>query len=241
MVRINTFSKNRRETTHYERGRAYRLGQKEALYAAVVASSLENVSDEATGKRLERIRNLIYDIAREDPGFIAKLAVYTREKMHLRRLPLILVAELARIHNGDDLVRRTSARVIQRVDEIAELLAYYQQSNGRTGNKKLHKLSKQLQRGIADSFNKFDEYQFAKCNRSQEIKLRDALFLVHPKAKNAQQQVLFDKIVSNSLELPDTRQTDAYFISNRSDNIFGVIADIETGETTIQKIESVEI
>jgi 60 kDa SS-A/Ro ribonucleoprotein len=94
--------------------------------------------------------------------------------------------------------------VIQRADEITEILAFYQAANSRNGIKKLNKLSKQVQKGLATAFNKFDEYQFAKYNRQTEIKLQDALFLVHPKAKSNEQQTLFDKIINDTLEVPYT-------------------------------------
>ena len=51
--------------------------------------------------------------------------------------------------------------------------------------------------------------QFAKYNRDNlEVKLRDALFLVHPKAKDEAQQQLFDKIVNRELKTPYTWETE---------------------------------
>ena len=109
-------------------------------------------------------------------------------------MPLDLAVELAKINKGNDLVSRLVTRVIQRADELTETLAYYELANQRAGQTKtLNKLSKQVQRGVATAFNKFDEYQLAKYNREGAIKLKDALFIVHPKAKDAAQQVIFDK------------------------------------------------
>lgn len=51
---------------------------------------------------------------------------------------------------------------------------------------------------------RFDEYQFAKYNRDTAVRLRDALFLVHPTAKDVAQQAIFDKLVSNNLQTPYT-------------------------------------
>ncbi|WP_281271097.1 hypothetical protein [Hymenobacter nivis] len=42
-----------------------------------------------------------------------------------------------------------------------------------------------MQRGLAEAFNCFDAYQLAKYDRAGAVRLRDALFLVHPSAKNA--------------------------------------------------------
>ena len=86
--------------------------------------------------------------------------------------------------------------------------AHYQMANNRKETKKLNRLSKQLQAGLQSAFSKFDEYQFAKYDRATEIKLRDVLFLVHPKAKDGVQQSIFDKIVDNTLQIPYTRETE---------------------------------
>lgn len=194
-------------TTNYEGAPAYTLSKEMELYSAVVTSSLSDSFYEKSGDRAIRVRDLIKQCS---PEFVAKLAVYTREQMYLRTIPLVLVVELAKIHSGDSLVSRLTSRVIQRADEITELLAYYQLANQRTGKeaKKLGKLSKQIQLGLAQSFNKFDSYQFSKYSRGGEISLKDALFLVHPKAITEEQQALFDRIVKDELETAYTWETE---------------------------------
>ncbi|SDK26006.1 TROVE domain-containing protein [Catalinimonas alkaloidigena] len=190
---------------NYMGGRAYRLTPEMELYTTVVSTMLDNTYYEKADQRLERIRALIPQVA---PQFVARLAVYTRTQMYLRTVPLVLVVELAKIHCGDDLLRRTVARVVQRPDEITELLAYYQRANDRQGTKQLNRLSKQLQRGLADAFNRFDGYQLAKYNRAGQVTLRDALFLVHPKAKDLAQQLLFDQLTADTLPTPYTWETE---------------------------------
>ncbi|MEM8899552.1 MAG: TROVE domain-containing protein [Bacteroidota bacterium] len=200
-MKFNWRKNNKPVLTNYEGEKAFSISKEMELYTAVVTSTLENKFNESGGDRLERIQGLIYDVS---PEFVAKLAVYAREQMNLRSIPLVLAVELTKIHNGDDLVRKMVKRVIGRADEITEILAYYQMSNGRDGTKKLNKLSRQFQKGIADAFNKFDGYQFAKYNRKAEVSLKDALFLVHPKAKNETQQVLFNQIAQDELVAPYT-------------------------------------
>jgi len=198
-MHFNTASHGATKVKNEEGAPAYSLSPKLDLYAAVVTSALANKFYENTDDRLSRIRALVGKV---DPMFTAKLAVYAREQMYLRSVPIVLAVELAKIHSGDSLISRTVSRIIQRADEITELLAYYQ--NSRTGTKKLNKLSKQIQKGLASVFNHFSEYQFAKYNRDAIVKLRDALFLVHPKSKDKEQQKIFDKIASNSLMIPET-------------------------------------
>ena len=203
---FNFKAKAKNVTTNYEGAKAYRLTPEMELYTAVVTSTLSDKFYENGGERVERIKVLM---AKCDPKFVANLAVYAREKMYLRSMPLILAVELAKINKGNDLVSRTVTRVIQRADELTETLAYYELANQRVGQAKgLNKLSKQVQLGVAEAFNKFDEYQLAKYNRDGAIKLKDALFIVHPKAKDAAQQAIFNKIVKDELATPYTWETE---------------------------------
>ena len=175
------------------------------LYVSTVTASLSDKYYETSSERLEELRRLI---GQSDPQFVARLAIYTREQMNFRSIPLVLAVELAKVHSGDALVGKMTSRIIARADEITELLAYYQMANERKHKKKLKRLSKQLQAGLKHAFNKFDEYQFAKYHRDTEIKFRDALFLVHPKAKDEAQQLIFNKIAENKLSTPYTWETE---------------------------------
>jgi len=200
-MKFNFLKKEKNTVANYEGAKAFTMTPAEELYSAVVTTGLSGTSYEKGNDRLERIQSLI---KKNDPEFVAKLAVYARKDMYLRSIPLMLTAELAKQVSGTDLVSKTVDGVVQRADEITELLAYYQTTNERTEMKKLNRLSKQIQKGLAKSFNKFDEYQFAKYNRKAEVTFKDALFLVHPKAKDENQQAVFNKIVGDTLETPYT-------------------------------------
>lgn len=200
-MKFNINIRKRTQVRNHEGATAYALTPQLELYTRVVTSTLSEKFYEGAQDNLQRIRELI---AQNDPVFVAQLAIYARERMHLRGVPLVLVVELAKLARGNTVVSKVTGRVVQRADEITELLAYYELANGRSGTKRLNKLSKQVQKGLAEAFNRFDEYQFAKYDRDGAIKLKDALFLVHPKAKDAAQQVLFDKIARDTLEVPYT-------------------------------------
>lgn len=212
-MKFNILNRKANVVTNYEGAKAFALTPETELYAAVATAGLSDRFYEKADEHLERIRVLI---AKNDPLFVAKLAVYARSEMYLRSVPLVLAVELAKITSGTDITRKAVNGVVQRADEITELLACYQALNGRGETKKLNKLSKQLQKGLADAFNRFDEYQFAKYNRPAEVKLRDALFLVHPKAKNEAQQAIFDKIAAGELAAPYTWETELSALGQRS-------------------------
>lgn len=144
----------------------------------------------------ERIKKLVPLCAPED---VANLAIEAREKQRLRHLPLFLVRELARdskrCHNG--LIATTLCRVIQRADELAEFLAMYWLDGKKP-------LAKQVKKGLACAFGKFNEYALAKYNRDATVKLRDVLFMVHPKPKGKEQEDLWKRLVEGKLNTPDT-------------------------------------
>ncbi len=191
-------------TTNHEGAIAWRMTPEWELYTTVVTTmGVEDKFYESGEDRVRRIADLVRKVK---PEFVAQLAVYTREQMHLRSVPLLLLVELAQCHHGDSLVSRVVCRTIQRADEITELLMCYQ---WRTGKTDLSGLSCQLRKGLAEAFNKFDEYQFAKYDRKdRKVTLRDALILVHPKPKDDQQADIFRKIKSDTPETPVTWETE---------------------------------
>lgn len=147
---------------NYEHGVAYSLSPSMALYSMVCTMSMH---DKAYRSESEQMADLKFLIGRVDPLFVVKLAIYAREKMYLRSVPIVLLVELAKVcKSGDSLISKAVARVIQRPDEITEMLSYYQISNERDGEKKLGKLSNQIKKGIKMVFEsgKFNEYQYAK-------------------------------------------------------------------------------
>jgi 60 kDa SS-A/Ro ribonucleoprotein len=204
-MKFNIFNRKTNVVKNYEGAKAYKLTPELELYSAVVTASLSDTFYEKDGARLARVQELM---KKNDAEFVAKLAVYARKNMYMRSIPMVLAVELAKENSGNGIVSKTVNGVVQRADEITELLSYYQIANQRKGSKKLNKLSKQVQKGLAEAFNRFDEYQFSKYNRDAEVKLRDALFLVHPKAKNEEQQMLFNKIADKTLSVAYTWETE---------------------------------
>jgi len=86
------------------------------------------------------------------------------------------------------LIEDTVATVIQRADELAEFLSIYWDEKKQT-------VSHPVQRGLARAFKKFDEYQLAKYNRPNAIKLRDVLFLCHARPDGEYMDHLWKKLI----------------------------------------------
>lgn len=139
-----------------------------------------------------------------DSTRVGMLAVEARSVFNLRHAPLLVLSGMAR-HKM--LRAETVAAVIQRADELAELLAVHAKLNGTTPNKVKKFIPAQMKRGLAMAFAKFNEYALAKYDRAGAIRLRDALFLCHAKPADADQEALWKRLISGDLAVPDTWET----------------------------------
>jgi len=144
----------------------------------------------------EVMNNLIGQV---DATFVANLAQAARTKFKLRHVPLFLMRGLAK---QGALKAQDLADVIQRPDEMSEFLSLYWKD-------KKEPISNQVKKGLGLAFGKFNEYQLAKWDKnSAAIKLRDVMFLAHPKPTSPAQEALFKKIADQKLETPDTWETE---------------------------------
>lgn len=187
-----------KELRTHEGAKAARLSVEKQLERAVLANLLwENQFYESGVEIAKRIEALVAELPNKT--FAAELAIRARNEFKLRHIPLYLVTLLAKNKYRNDALSTADvvANVVQRPDELTELLSIYWR-NGKTP------IAAQIKKGLARAFTKFDEYSLAKYNRDNPIKLRDVLFLTHPKAKDDVQQALWDKLTNDTLETPDT-------------------------------------
>lgn len=134
-----------------------------------------------------------------NPTFAINLAKTARKEFKLRHVPLFILREL--IRNGDAKAEDI-AQVIQRPDEMGELLALYNKD-------KKQPLSHQLKRGLAQAFVKFNEHSLAKNDKnSAAYSVRDVMFMVRPKPQNDEQAALFKRIADKKMTTPDTWETE---------------------------------
>ena len=102
-MKYNSMLREQNTEKNYEGANAYAMTPELELYSAVVTASLSDTFYEKQDERTNRISKLVKKVS---PEFVARLAVYTRTVMNLRSVPLLLLVELAKVHNGDDLVAR---------------------------------------------------------------------------------------------------------------------------------------
>lgn len=193
MARQNVAAINTNRT--HEGGTAAPFQSPQAALERAVTNCLlfEQTFYEGAGSIASRIAVLSAECP---PEFVAALAIRTRQDLGLRHVSLWLARCLAKNTRGK-IVAETIDAVIQRADELAEFLTLYWR-DGRTP------LSAQVKKGLARAFRKFNAYSLAKYNRDDAIKLRDVLFLVHAKPKDAEQEATWKALVGGTLPPPDT-------------------------------------
>jgi 60 kDa SS-A/Ro ribonucleoprotein len=181
--------------TTYEGGPASPMNPLQALRRSALSCLLwENEFYESGCSIADRIRTLCEKVPASE---IASLAIEARSKFHLRHAPLMLLVSLIAKGRGA-MVSDAIAEVIQRPDEMCELLSLYWQDARKP-------LSNQLRKGLAKAFGKFNAYSLAKYNqRDREVRLRDVLFLSHAKPASPEQAEAWKKLIDGTLESPDT-------------------------------------
>lgn len=194
-MRLNILKRHPVERTH-EGARAAKLNTEQTLRRSVLAHMLWEDEFYEDGETIsDRIKALASTLP---PEKVAELAIEARTEMNMRHVPLLLLTVLAKTGAGKEkLVANTVVEVIQRADELTELLAIY----WREGKQPL---SAQLKKGLARAFAKFDAYQLAKYDRAGPVRLRDVLFLVHAKPNAAAQAESWQALANKVKRSADT-------------------------------------
>jgi 60 kDa SS-A/Ro ribonucleoprotein len=162
----------------------------------------------SSAQMLSDLRTAVKTVVEYDMlDYVANLAVYARTELNVRSFPIVLVVEFAKALSDQGKsyasLRRVVADVIQRADQVNDLYAYALE---RFGSK--NKIPMAVRRGVGDAMNKFTEYQFGKYNRATGVKFRDILRITHPTPKSPDQATIFSKIMSDTLSIPYTWETE---------------------------------
>jgi len=208
-MKLNRKAKNElTKTTSFEGATAYVQKPEVELVRLVLTSMFgEDSFYESGDDKSNRLSSLVDSCVKTNKEeFVAKLAVYARNKMYMRTISIALIVELAkslRKYNKTlPTLRSAVCKTISRADELAEIYSYALTIFGSKNS-----VPQAIKKGTADAFNKFDEYQLAKYNRSNVVKLKDVLKITHPTPKDNKQSKIFNRLLTDSLKTPDTWET----------------------------------
>ena len=203
------------QTTNYEGGLAFKHKDPESeLYARVATCLVKEPKFYGDkNEEFDTIVNLVNQVIEEHrsttPHFVLNLAVYARNTLHLRSIPIALLGLSALNPKGKTWVRRFTPSIIKRADELAEIISFVKSRIGNIGSESPNTmLPMSLKKGLQDAFSNFSEYHFAKYDRNNaDISMRDVIRLVHPKPETEEQQALYRKIAKGELDSADTWET----------------------------------
>lgn len=184
----HTITTHPQRTTNFEGGLAFAQSPELRLYRMACTSLFGE--DKFYQTAAEHDQALIQAVSEvNDVSYLLKLARYVRNDMHLRTIPVVLLAEAAHkmvewyqampppmlntvtIGKPDFAIRQYAPLILRRVDDCTECLAYWLNKYGKP-------IPNALKRGIADALSNFDEYQLAKYRAEDKaVKLRDVIRL----------------------------------------------------------------
>jgi 60 kDa SS-A/Ro ribonucleoprotein len=160
------------DTTNLAGGLAFHQSPKGELVSILLTATLEDTFYRKGNATANRVRELI--AATDDKSFVAKAAIYARNKAGMRSVSHLVAAELARHVKGADWTKRFYQLVVRRPDDVLEILACHLATVGRP-------IPNSLKKGLGAALANFDEYQLAKYRReTSDFKLVDAVNLLHP-------------------------------------------------------------
>jgi hypothetical protein len=180
-------------TLNHMGAKAFKQTPKQELAMLVLTTFVDNSFYEAKDVKLERLHSLIDEVAKKDPEFVAKLAVYARKEFNMRSVFPVLVGRLTQVHRGDSLVSRAIVSGTTRPDDLTELASYLGL-----------KLTNQAKKGIAKALTKFNSYSLAKYRAEEKtVKMIDLANLVHPKP-TLTSAVALKSLMTGTLKNEDT-------------------------------------
>ncbi len=205
-------------------GKAAYVNNFERLKRTVLACLLfEDNFYEDGMKAADRIKELCSKCTCIEVLLVANDAAH---KYKLRHVPLLMIVEALKLKNRPPNIPAMIFSIIERPDQMTDLLALY----WKDGKKPL---AHPLKKGLAMAFTKFDEYQLAKYNRDNPIKLRDVLFLCHAKPINESQGELWKRLVNKELKTPDTWEVRLSAGEDKKDSFSELLQNKKMGKLAI--------
>ena len=178
MSLFNFKTKQKNRTLNRAGGAAFVQSPKMELVSMLVTSFAQDQYYRPAKQAFDELAKLL---AKVDPLFAAKAAVYARTEMGMRSITHALAAELAAYASGQVWAKAFYDQIVKRPDDMMEIMAYFYGMGGKS-------LPNAMKKGFAKAFDKFDAYQLAKYRGGgKAVKLVDMANLVHPKpaARNA--------------------------------------------------------
>ncbi|MGN7613489.1 vWA domain-containing protein [Magnetococcales bacterium HHB-1] len=169
------------DTVNHENAPAYAFTHQHQL-AQFAATGCFNSTFYADGR--DQLERLIECALQVESDFVAKTAIYSRKKGHIKDMPAFLTAYLS-LDEGDQF-----PTVFNRVIDNGKMLRNFVQVM-RSGAVGRYSLGSRPRRLVKEWLNEASDKQLIQASVGQSPSLADVIKMVHPKPDNAKREALF--------------------------------------------------
>lgn len=217
----------RPDTVNSEGAVAYTLSPRQKL-AQLAATGCVNRTFYAEAR--EQVEEILSAVQEVDPAYVARVAIYAREKGYMKDMPALLCAVLTLESPV------LAAKVFNRVITNGRMLRTFVQimRSGVVGRKSLGTAPKRL---ICNWLVEASDDRIVSAMVGKEPSLADVIKMVHPKAKDERRNALFAYIIGKPCDvtlLPEALQDFVAFKAKQSDKVpavpFQMLTALELGK-----------
>lgn len=189
MTRFNSTSATTK-TVNLAGGQAYKQTSRQEFLSILFTSFLKDQFYQTADDTISRIKSLIVN---EDKKFVAKAAIYARTKLGMRSVSHLVASEVAKAVKGATWSRSFFQKIVNRPDDMTEILACYMSSYGKP-------IPNSLKKGFAKVLEGLDDYKLAKYRMGgKDVSMVDVINMVHPRATKS-----LTKLIEGQLKNLDT-------------------------------------
>lgn len=219
MSKFNTT--NTRKTVNRSGHAAYSMGDKEKLVSMVLTTFFNE--KKFYGDNSKELVELAESIAQTDPHFVANLAVYARKEMHLRSVSHVLTCVVAHTVASKPFIHYTVDGVVERADDMTEIMACYISMYGKP-------IPNGLKKALGDAMNRTNEFAFSKYNTpGKAVSFKDVLRICHPKPATDKASKAFNEILTDTLPTAKRWETELSARGNNKEVWEDLIAENRLG------------
>lgn len=196
-------------------GQAYSLSDKAALAQYAMTGCFNGTFYASDQDQLKKVLELAKKV---DVTFLAKLAVYSRQKGLMKDMPAVLAALVA--GKDADLLTKIFPKVVDNPKMLRNFVQVIR--SGVTGRKSLGTRPKKL---IQSYLENLTDEQLFKADVGNDPSLQDIIKLVHPRPTNKQRNALYAYLLDKEYNKRDLNELVKQFESFKKD-MTGEIPDV---------------
>lgn len=212
MANKNIFNteKNPFDVSNAAGGHAYRMTEKAALSQIAATNCFNSTFYVSAEDNLEIAKNAVLAL-KNDPQFLAKCAIYSRNKGYMKDMPAFIMCALA--ESDSNLFRKVFPLVI---DNGKMLRNFIQIARSGAIGKVINCSRSSIRKAVQQWFAGRNGYQLLAASIGNDPSMKDMLRIAHPVPANAEQDAMFAYLFGASYNA----EKDAFELSNKEGEIW---------------------